>query len=101
MLFSLTSLRHSKLSLIRDSLRHYRTDNSIFQWIHITSLTGLHGVVLEPVSVQSGVPQGTVLGPLMLLLHINDISQHIKSPLKLFTDNSIVYRIINTHEDVT
>ena len=43
--------------------------------------------------------QGTVLGPLMFLLYINDIKCGISSLLKLFADDCILYRTINSHQD--
>ena len=51
------------------------------------------------VDVTSGVPQGSVLGPALFLLYINDINDHIKSKIKLFADDSIVYREIWSPED--
>ena len=48
----------------------------------------------------SGVPQGTVLGPLMFLLYINDITKDINSPLRLFADDCLLYRVINSVEDI-
>jgi len=39
------------------------------------------------VHVDSGVPQGTVLGPLMFLLYINDIIDNISSGIRLFADD--------------
>ena len=42
-----------------------------------------------------GVPQGTVLGPQMFLLYINDIGLHITSELGLFADDSVLYRVVN------
>ena len=53
----------------------------------------------SPVPVLSVVPQGTVLGPLMFLLYINDITQGIDSPLRLFADDCFLYRVINSVED--
>ena len=44
------------------------------------------------ISVLSGVPQGTVLGPLMFLLYINDITDKVSSTLHLFADDCILYK---------
>ena len=52
------------------------------------------------IPVLSGVPQERVLGPLMfLLLYINDIAKGINSPLHLFADDCLLYRVINGVED--
>ena len=49
--------------------------------------------------VISGVPQGTVLGPVMFLLYINNINNNIYSSLRLFADDCIIYRIIKSEQD--
>ena len=43
--------------------------------------------------------QGTVLGPLMFLLYINDISENISSTIRLFADDCIVHRQIINSDD--
>ena len=49
--------------------------------------------------VKSGVPQGTVLGPLMFLVYINDINESITSSIRLFADDCVVYNTISKLQD--
>ena len=61
----------------------------------------IKNVSSEPAPVQSGVPQGTVLGPLLFLIYINDIQHNLSrgTHLRLFVDDSLLYRQINSHLD--
>ena len=59
----------------------------------------LNGEESPSVSVDSGVPQGTVLGPLLFLCHVNDLPETIKSQVRLFADDCLVYRPIRNLED--
>ena len=52
-----------------------------------------------PCEVTSGVPQGSVLGPVLFLLYINDIGEGISSKIRLFADDTILYRTINSTAD--
>ena len=49
--------------------------------------------------VSSGVPQGTVLGPLLFSLYINDISTDIDSEIRLLADDCVYYHEIRDAED--
>ena len=53
--------------------------------------------------MKSGVPQGTVLGPLLFLLHINDIVHAVDPSTKcrLFADDCLLYRVIKSTQDQT
>ena len=87
-------------------VRHYGISNSTFPWIEhwltrCSQCVVLDGETSNSVPVLSGVPQGTVLGPLMFLHCINDITKDIDSPLRMFADDCLLYRIIESTEDTT
>ena len=47
----------------------------------------------------SRVPQGTVLGPLLFLLHVNILPDNLKSSLRLFADDALLYGVISNEEE--
>jgi len=61
----------------------------------------IDGKASEPTDVLSGVPQGTVLGPLFFLIYINDISKNLTpgTKIRLFADDSLLYRTIRSPAD--
>lgn len=54
----------------------------------------------EEVRVTSGVPQGSVLGPLLFLAYVNDIWRNMESTIRLFADDCVIYRKIIKTEDM-
>ena len=57
-----------------------------------TQQVALDGQASDPVSVLSGVPHGSVLGPILFLIFINDLQDDIRSSVCLFADNCLLYR---------
>jgi len=58
------------------------------------------GQLSEEVRVTSGVPQGSVLGPLLFLAYVNDIWKNIDSNIRLFADYCIIYRKITDSKNI-
>lgn len=60
----------------------------------------LEGETSTPRPVTSGVPQGTVLGPILFLAYINDLPSSIKhSNIRLFADDCVLYKQILSPSD--
>ena len=59
----------------------------------------INGDFSEWVNVDSSVPQGTVTGPLMFLMFINDLPGNISSNVRLFADDCILYRTVSRPSD--
>ena len=51
------------------------------------------------VEVLAGVSQGSILGPLLFLIFINDIANHIGGSIRLFANDTSLYIIVNLPED--
>jgi hypothetical protein len=80
-------------------LDHYGVSGTTLSWIKDFLNCRTQSVVLEghtssPLEVLSGVPQGTVLGPLLFLTYINDLPECTTSNARLFADDCLVYRRI-------
>jgi hypothetical protein len=58
------------------------------------------GHLSEEVRVTSGVPQGSVLGPLLFLAYVNDISRNFESTIGIFPDDCVICRKNINKEDI-
>ena len=54
----------------------------------------LNGAFSDYSVIESGVPQGSVLGPLLFLIYINDLERNIKSNIKFFADDTMLFSIV-------
>ena len=89
---------------ILSKLHYYGIRNHTLSWIgaflsNRTQTTVVNGVHSSYVEVTSGVPQGSVLGPMLFLLYINDINNAITSQIEIFADYSVLYRNIHNQND--
>ena len=85
-------------------LNHLGIRGDILSWIiqflqARTQRVVVDGESSEWVHVASGVPQGTVLGPLLFVCYINDLPLHVDSHIRLFADDCLLYRTIKNHRD--
>ena len=92
------SIVHSKLLY---KLQCYGICGKLLTWISAFLFGRTQSVVVDNtnstyINVVSGVPQGSVLGPLLFILFINDIDQvcHFNTKLKLFADDVKMYSVI-------
>ena len=86
-------------------LQYYGITGHTLNWISDflkgrTQTVVLEGEMSDKVPVTSGVPQGTVLGPILFLIYINDLPNYLQhSTLRLFADDSIIYKEIKCMND--
>ena len=91
-------------NLLLTKLYSMGVSGAVHKWISAflhnrTQRVVVNGVFSDDAPVSSGVPQGSVLGPLLFLCYINDLPNCVKSQVRLFADDSLLYRTINSVHD--
>ena len=80
--------------------------NSLLQWFSSYLCDRSQRVVINNsqsdwTSITAGVPQRSILGPLLFLIYINDIVQTINSNVRLFADDTSIYVIVENPQSST
>ena len=91
-------------TLLTRKLQHYGITGNINNWIHSflrnwRQADFVDGATSTFVLVESSVPQGSVLGPCLFLLYINDLPKGLTSTTRLFADVMVRYKQINKAGD--
>lgn len=89
--------------LMLHKLSGYGISNMLLNWINSflskrTQRVVMGSTISDSLPVTSGVPQGSVLGPLLFILYINDITDLVSNPMKLYADDSKVISTNSTPE---
>jgi hypothetical protein len=102
----LTGMVFLDLSKASDTLDHVRMREKLFQlgfkdsaviWFdgYLTNRTQsitINGVVSDPQFIQYGVPQGSILGPLLFIIYINDLPSVIQNcSIQLYADDTLLF----------
>lgn len=85
-------------------LKSYGITGNLLSWISSFLSDREQRVVINGcksswAKVKSGVPQGSILGPLLFVLYINDLPDCVSSTCKLFADDTKLYRTVNSIHD--
>ena len=86
-------------------LSFYGIRGTLLKWIECFLTDRTQQVIIndkcsDSLPVLSGVPQGSVLGPLLFMCYINDIPNDLKSTIRLYADDALLYRTIHNDSDV-
>ena len=92
---------HKRLLL---KLEYYGIRGLVLAWIKAwligrTQQVAFEGEFSEKSCVRSGVPRGTLMGPLCFLLFVNDKGNDITSNIKLFADDTLLYGLVHNSND--
>ena len=94
-------------NLLLNKLSEFGLNGNILQWFK-NYLTGrqqrvlLNGVISDTLPISPGVPQGSILGPLLFLTYVNDLPSSISSPfvcISLFADDTKCFSVVESPAD--
>ena len=85
-------------------LKSHGINGKVLEWINAflsnrSQIDNVNGMKSVPATVLSGIAQGSVLGPTLFAIYLNDLPEFIKCGTYLFTDDTNIFRQITTEED--
>lgn len=85
-------------------MKAYGIRSSVVNWIEDflrdrEMRVAVHGSFSDWSAVDSGVPQGSVLGPLLFLIFVNDIPDVVNCPMKMFADDTKIWNTVQSEYD--
>lgn len=91
-------------TLLVQKLSKFNINPKVISWIaeylrERRQYVVVSGAASTIADVTSGVPQGSVLGPLLFLLYINDINENVTSCMRMFADDCVLYKKITCESD--
>ena len=94
-------------SLLIDKLRKLQLHPCVIEWIsnYLTKQSQsvvINGTTSQPMTIKSGVHQGSVLGPLLFLIYINsicDLPLSSRCQLVLYADDFVLFKVTQTSAD--
>uniref|UniRef100_A0A8C7WVC6 Reverse transcriptase domain-containing protein n=1 Tax=Oryzias sinensis TaxID=183150 RepID=A0A8C7WVC6_9TELE len=91
--------------MLIDKLKGYGIDGPLLGWIKdfLTGRTArvkVNGVSSEPMDIRSGVPQGSVLGPELFKIYVNDLPSVLPTKCLLYADDLKVWSTVSCESDI-
>ena len=68
--------------------------NTIIDFLSFRKRVALNEQVSQWTNIEAGVPQSSILGPLLFLIYINDLSDDLSTNAKLFADDTSLFSVV-------